>query len=291
MKLKYFQEYKNITKPYYIEEPFDFIFYRPIGFFWVRFLLAKTSLTPNHISVLALFMGILAGISFAFGTPDSLMIGAVFLLVYCILDCCDGMLMRLKGNGSPYGEMIDMLVDFCSASAIFLGLGIGLHHFYDSPEYPYTLLVFIAGACLFIHVSVYNYFSVLYRDSTQADLLARESKLNSIAENLKLMSQENKEPFSQFLYWAYLKYRRVQSHIAPPQNDIETYCEKNKLSIFLWGGIAGSTHLAILTLSLLFLRPEWYLGFSIVIANLWLLIVGIIQIKTNYAPLKTTKAT
>ncbi|MDG4865733.1 CDP-alcohol phosphatidyltransferase family protein, partial [Streptomyces sp. T-3] len=68
-------------------------------------------ITPNGVTWAALFVGLGAGGFFLRGDQTSLIIGAALYHVSFILDCVDGKLARLKGNGSVFGGWLDYVFD------------------------------------------------------------------------------------------------------------------------------------------------------------------------------------
>ena len=70
-------------------------FYRPIASLVVKFLF-NTRITPNQLTVLSFFFGLLAAASFVLGKHVYLIIGAIILQVSQIMDAADGTLARAK---------------------------------------------------------------------------------------------------------------------------------------------------------------------------------------------------
>ncbi|MGW1026513.1 CDP-alcohol phosphatidyltransferase family protein [Streptomyces sp. NPDC002577] len=67
--------------------------------------------TPNGVTWAALFVGLGSAGLFLRGDRTSLIIGAALYHVSFILDCIDGKLARLKGNGSVFGGWLDYVFD------------------------------------------------------------------------------------------------------------------------------------------------------------------------------------
>ncbi|MFF3492487.1 CDP-alcohol phosphatidyltransferase family protein [Streptomyces sp. NPDC002795] len=67
--------------------------------------------TPNGVTWSALLVGLGAAYFFLRGDPRSLLIGAGLYHVSFILDCVDGKLARLKGNGTVFGGWLDYVFD------------------------------------------------------------------------------------------------------------------------------------------------------------------------------------
>ncbi|MBI4639207.1 MAG: CDP-alcohol phosphatidyltransferase family protein [Candidatus Tectomicrobia bacterium] len=89
--------------------------------------LAKTSITPNQITLLTLFIGLLGSLLLAI--PDYLarVVGTGFFLFSSVTDGCDGEIARLKFQESRYGGWLDILCDNITHIAIFSGLALGLY--------------------------------------------------------------------------------------------------------------------------------------------------------------------
>ncbi len=88
--------------------------------------LAKTPVTPNHVTTVRLIAGISAAGALAVGEGNWPAIGAGLFVLSMLLDRADGDLARLTGKTSPGGHKYDLFADaFCNA-IIFVGLGVGL---------------------------------------------------------------------------------------------------------------------------------------------------------------------
>ncbi|MEU2420853.1 CDP-alcohol phosphatidyltransferase family protein [Streptomyces sp. NPDC007851] len=68
-------------------------------------------ITPNRVTWAALFIGLGSAGFFLEGDRRSLLIGALLYHVSFILDCIDGKLARLKGNGTVFGGWLDYVFD------------------------------------------------------------------------------------------------------------------------------------------------------------------------------------
>lgn len=68
-------------------------------------------ITPNRVTWAALFIGLGSAGFFLKGDQRSLLIGALLYHLSFILDCIDGKLARLKGNGTVFGGWLDYVFD------------------------------------------------------------------------------------------------------------------------------------------------------------------------------------
>lgn len=88
--------------------------------------LARTRITPNHITTLRLLTGLAASAALAVGDPVWSNWGGVLWLVSAQLDRADGELARLTGKSSKWGHQYDFVCDMVVLAAFFIGAGIGL---------------------------------------------------------------------------------------------------------------------------------------------------------------------
>jgi phosphatidylglycerophosphate synthase len=67
--------------------------------------------TPNRLTIAALILGCAAAAGFATATRTGLIVGAVLFHLSFVLDCMDGKVARLNGNGSIFGAWLDYILD------------------------------------------------------------------------------------------------------------------------------------------------------------------------------------
>jgi len=87
--------------------------------------LARTAVTPNHITALTLAIAIGAATLFATGEAVNAHWAAGLFVLTRFLDHFDGELARLKGLSSRFGYYFDYVAGALSYAALFIGLGIG----------------------------------------------------------------------------------------------------------------------------------------------------------------------
>lgn len=88
--------------------------------------LARTPVTPNHLTTLRLFTGLAAAVAFAGGTEEGRQLGAWIFVLSLVFDHADGELARLTGKTSRWGHTYDVITDGACNALVFVGLGIGL---------------------------------------------------------------------------------------------------------------------------------------------------------------------
>ena len=88
-------------------------------------LLIRLPLTPNHITGLALVLGICGAGFFIVGDWTANILGALLLVLSYVLDNCDGEVARIKNLSSEFGARLDDFTDSSVDTCFFLALGYG----------------------------------------------------------------------------------------------------------------------------------------------------------------------
>ncbi len=275
------KDYKKNTKEFSLEEPFDFIFYRPLAYLLVK-LTYKLPLSPDMFSLFALCSSFTGGYFISRGTVEGFLYGGLAILIFGIFDCCDGMLSRMKKNGSTYGNLVDMFVDFLSSIAFYTGTFLGLKKSLINVETNFYYMVWPAAIFLLIHVGIYNFYKkqfLFYRDGNPD---GRKREIDYYKRELEKLKKEKTQYFNQVLLLLFLTFTSQQAREDKKvEYHKEYYAVYNKKILPFWGIISGSTHLSILGLSLIFNAIDIYIYFSLIFANLWLLFTYMIQIGVN----------
>ena len=87
-------------------------------------LLVSTDLTPNHVSLASLAVGLGAIWCFWRATPASAFVGVVLYALACIVDHADGELARLTFQESRFGASLDWTIDTIIHAGLVLGIGV-----------------------------------------------------------------------------------------------------------------------------------------------------------------------
>jgi phosphatidylglycerophosphate synthase len=141
-----------------VEEAFDLLFYRPVGY-GVSLLLRPLPVTPDHVSLAAAAVGLLGGHLLFYGRPAADLAGALALVVSALFDSVDGQLARLRGTHSAHGRMHDGFSDSVVFIGLYLHLGARLVR-----EGGHPALLLVAVAALVCQFSA-NAMADLYRNS------------------------------------------------------------------------------------------------------------------------------
>lgn len=279
---KLFQEYKRLLKGTGVEEVFDLFLFRPFAFILVK-LIYRLPVTPNQLSLLSIITAILSAIFFSLGNSKNFVIAGLLYGLTRIIDCSDGMIARLKKNGTLTGRIVDGTVDYVNTILIYTGLGIGLSK--ASFKFPVSswILVIFAAICMGLHSGIIDY----YRSEFMSHALSNK---NSPLEDKELFSTELKKIkhkkgkfFDKLLIRFYLVYLDIQvtKQSKKRKYNQKTYYEANKLLLYFWTLVGSSTYIFVLMVASILYKPGIFFFYVLIAANIWATLLWIIQIKTN----------
>jgi hypothetical protein len=104
-----------------VEEWTDTWFFRPIGLRIARACM-PTRLTPDHVTVLALIVGLIAGRLCYYDSVGLNALGVVLFIVSDVFDSADGQLARMRGTSSRLGKVLDGIADGARFTNLYLQL-------------------------------------------------------------------------------------------------------------------------------------------------------------------------
>lgn len=116
------------------------------------------ALTPNHITFVAILVGLTAAVVASQGTYVAIATGGVLMQVQSILDSCDGELARLRFQYSKLGQWLDNLSDDFLDAAFFGAVGYALGGVW--------LVIALATLGARLVTALYIYISVYKRTGT-----------------------------------------------------------------------------------------------------------------------------
>ena len=175
----FYGEYKKNVRPFWREEPFDYVVYRPLAFLVVKGTYGLP-LAPNHFSLLALLTALVSGLCLATGTPVGFFCGGIGIFLFGVWDCCDGMLARMKGNGDRYGQFVDMFVDVLSSLCFYGGLAWGLKK--TGVLYPWLAL--LSGIAVCFHAGIYNFYKKQFFFYEAGNPRGRRDEIDELKKDL-----------------------------------------------------------------------------------------------------------
>ena len=112
----------------------------------ITWVLMKTRVTPNQITMASLLCGVICGLSYWAGWFFT---GSFFLFMSHVFDCTDGNLARAKEIFSPFGRWLDSIGD--KTADVFLFLGIGLYFFKTNNSDVWIILSLLDALLLLLY--------------------------------------------------------------------------------------------------------------------------------------------
>jgi phosphatidylglycerophosphate synthase len=274
--MSWYTEYKKSLKMTEIEEFIDLFFYRPLAFILVK-IIYPTNITPNQLTITAIFVGITSGFVYATGLPNSCIYGAILFMLYNIIDCSDGQLARLKKNGSHAGRIIDGIADYLATAAVFIGLGVG--HFDKSYSLGlWWLLLVLAAISNIIQSAMVDYYRNRFLDYVLQRKSTFEEDLDSFRDEYNAIKDKKDMWLDRWIIRTYFKYSALQDKLTSKKRGEklfkatpEEYYKKNKTIAKFWVNIGPTAQITAIMICSAINRFDIYFWIIIGLFN----VVGI----------------
>ncbi len=277
------KKFEDSLKSIETENFLDRVFYRPIGY-RIALLLSRTSVTPNVITIISIFIGVFAGMLLY---PPHIWInlfGFVLLVFANILDCVDGQLARLTGIKSKVGRILDGLAGDFWFISIYLSIALRVSGEIDE-SWIVWLAVSLAGASNFIQAGITDY----YKTAHLYFISQKKGEEFDTVERVKAKHAAMPKGINRFLYRLYIYYTTLQTWVTPQlqkmlkrisakygedfPEDIRLLLRKTSLKVMPYLNITTFNGRSIALLVAVLTQNFWiYLLFEIICLNLLLLL-------------------
>lgn len=129
---------------------------RPISFYFSYFF-KKMGLEANQVTYLSMVVIGGAFVLFLLNSRISVIVAALLVNLWMILDCADGNLARVSKKKNPYGEFVDAMAGYTTLGLVLLGIGAaaGREHTWLQQFIPQSYFIFI-GALTAISTLLYR---------------------------------------------------------------------------------------------------------------------------------------
>jgi len=265
------------------EEPIDIYFYRPIGYQWALFF-NKLGVSPNAITVAAIFIGIAAGICYYFESIPINVIGMLLLIWANSYDSADGQLARMTGQKSQLGRILDGTCGDIWFITIYAAICLRL-----TPEW--NIWIWILGAVTGFFHSKQAGMADYYRNIHLLFLKGKSGSELSYSPILK-ESYKNLSWKKDFIYklfeWFYINYTVGQEQLSPkfqkmmdiirekyggeaPEWFRKSFREKSLPLMKYTNMLSFNTRIIALFISLFINMPWLYFVFEMTVLNIMLI--------------------
>ena len=111
---------------------------------FVTWILCRTPVTPNQVTITSILCALFCGIFYALGM---FFWGSLFLFLSHMLDCTDGNLARAKETFSPFGRWMDFIGNRTGEVFIFLGITC---YFYKIDESVFWIVLTLLDSIILL---------------------------------------------------------------------------------------------------------------------------------------------
>ncbi len=187
--------------------------------------------------------------------------GAIFYLLYNILDCSDGQLARLKHSGTPIGRILDGVADYAATVAGYVGLAIGYANRSANPALMWALTVF-AGASTALQCGLLDFYRNRFLDVTLGRKSVLGEEQQAFRNELNVLRQRKGHWLEKALLWIYLRYSAIQRRFMgastpsqAPAVDPLAFRKENSVLMHCWTYIGPTTQWTVFITCSLLNRP------------------------------------
>lgn len=106
--------------------------------YYPTWLFLRLGASANQVTAISAISGLIGCGLLASGIYGAMIVGALLINLYDLLDHVDGNIARYNKSTSNYGKFIDSLTGACMTVLIFISAGVGVFNHYDSS--PNSLL-------------------------------------------------------------------------------------------------------------------------------------------------------
>lgn len=167
------------------------------------FIVNRTNLTPNTITICSFIFIPFAAICYGYGNYYGLLFGAFFFEINYLFDCVDGTVARIKKLGTPLGAFLDPMLDRWRMVILTLALSYGQYQAAGN-----ILVVYL----LFMYLGMNNL--ILFTRSAQEKALSKMERGSTLGVDLARATMD-----SGLLAWWFRKTE--DRNIMPYYHDIE----------------------------------------------------------------------
>lgn len=162
----------------------------------LSWVLLHTPITANQVTLISLIVGVFGCFLFATGGALCVLLGALLLQIWYLLDHVDGHIARYKGQSSLTGVYFDYITHYVVHAAIFIGIGAGVTEFSGQGTFLVMGLVAALGVTFLNLVYDVMYKTYFYRFTRAKVITVRENKISRGEENSSKGTRGVKKLFS-----------------------------------------------------------------------------------------------
>jgi phosphatidylglycerophosphate synthase len=151
--------YRDSVKSDKSDELINTYLLRPIASIIV-WALYYTPITPNQVTIVSVFSGIIAALFYLKGTASAFIVAGLLITLKDILDSADGQLARAKQQQSRTGRFLDSIGDFVVNAAVFGSIGWTLYQLNN--DWLMLLMALLGLIGISLRVSYHVFYQVQF---------------------------------------------------------------------------------------------------------------------------------
>lgn len=279
----FFKDYEKSIKNRIVEEGFDLVFSRPLGYILAKFF-SKLRFTPTAISVLGMLIGVTGGTLFYWQNSLPLTItGSILVVLSGVFDSADGQAARINNTHSEMGRYLDLFNDMLVFISCYTG---GLYYFASTYTVPGIWAIGLtSGAVHSLKSNIYEYYKGEFLHFSGTDSKQR----NDSVEYIKANFDRSSTLVRKLTYPILISYVKVQNKYKfrdekvtkifeearsrDPEKFKEIYIEECRQMLTAWALVCGSNIMRnAIIVSALFARFDIYAFLNIASYFLFLVI-------------------
>jgi len=281
--------FESVLKSREVEDPVNLWLHRPLAYGFVA-AVYRTSLTPNQVTLLALFTGIAAAVCFVLGSPALMLWGGALLWTSAILDGADGILARAKNSFSELGRALDGTAD--ALVGVVTVAGATYHLWAKHGDGMLMLALVAAFASAVLHIYLYDFYKDSFMQMTnpqwdgiplrRAEARARLAKYKAERAGLPVLlaSQLYVDLVTaQTAIVARTDPHGAREHLTFEVNEqsAQIYRRNNRGLVKLWALISLAPHSYTMSICAMLDRLDVYLWIRLLLCNALFAIALLLQ--------------
>jgi phosphatidylglycerophosphate synthase len=283
------REYRSSLKPPETEEVINQVFNRPVGFVVAKFF-QKLGSSPNVVTMISMAFGVTSGIFLSHGKYPDVLIGALLLEGWIILDCADGQLARMLKKSSQLGKTIDGLCDIATHFSVFYGTAYAL--FTRTGAYYPFFLALASHLSFYLHIMLFDHFKNVFISVAKPVYSDKLETLYRLKEDImKEKGNKERSSFKRFITLIYYLFYQLENAVVsvgyipyasgfyevfpdPSQIDESTrerYYREMRGAVKAWSWIGDTIHITFFVIFGIANRLSLVFPVILVGTNIWML--------------------
>jgi hypothetical protein len=279
----------EVLKSRDVEDPVNLWVHRSLAYAFC-WLVYRTPITPNQVTLLAIALGLAASACWVAGTPSAMVWGGALLWSSAIMDGADGILARAKKMQSAFGRALDGMADWIVGLS---SVSAAVYHLWQT--LPPGELVGVAvpvTVVTIIQFNQYDFYKEIHVHMTRLDK-RREGHSMAELESLRASQAVQASPwYTRLSMMFYADFTRTQDMLVSLTNprakqlladlprtgeSAALYREYNWLTMQLWKAQSTAPHAYLFSIFGMFDRLDLYIWLRLTVLGALMVLTFVLQ--------------